>query len=85
MSLPQQIYDLLHQRPFKPFRVFLKDGATYDVRHAYNNVIGTNLFSIAIPDPSDPDAWPIALRTEIVPMERIDRVECLTSAAMGGT
>ena len=80
MSLPQQIYDLLHERPFKPFRVFLKDGTTYDVRHAYNNVIGTNMFVIAIPDPTDPDPWPIALRTEEVAIEKIDRVESLAGS-----
>jgi hypothetical protein len=28
-----QIRELMRKQPFRPFRLFLSDGATYDVRH----------------------------------------------------
>jgi len=30
---PQDLFDLLRARPFKPFRMYATDGRTYDVRH----------------------------------------------------
>jgi hypothetical protein len=77
MSQYRIIYDLLHRQPFQAFRVYVKDGRTYDVHRAWNNVLGSNLFVIAIPDPRDPGPYPLAIESVHLPMQDIDRVEVL--------
>jgi len=36
----QEIQRLLAARPFEPFRIFVADGNTYDVRHPENIALG---------------------------------------------
>ena len=79
MVTMKDIETLLKQRPFLPFRVVLKDGQAHDVRAAFNNVLGSNLFVIGIPRPGDDDPWPIAVSSVHVPMKDIDRLEQLTT------
>lgn len=33
MIRPEDIRDYLDRKPFEPFRLFVSDGATYDIRH----------------------------------------------------
>lgn len=69
------LYRTLHRKPFQPFRVYLKDGRSYDIRYPRNNVVGTTFFVIGIPTPEDPEF--VAERTIRVLRDRIDRVEDL--------
>jgi hypothetical protein len=69
------LYRTLHRKPFQPFRVFLTDGRSYDIRFERNNVVGTTFFAIGIPSSEDPAF--IAERTVRVPLEMIERVEDL--------
>lgn len=80
LELTLKIKELYHQRPFRPFRVFLKDGTYYDIRHMHNNIVGRNILVIGIPRPDDPDPWPIATHSVNVPPDEIDRVELLPTA-----
>lgn len=69
------LYRTLHRKPFQPFRVYLTDGRSFDIRYQRNNVVGTTFFAIGIPAPEDPEF--IAERTVRVPLELIDHVEDL--------
>lgn len=80
MTLGQKIYELYHQEPFRPFRIYLKDGQHFDVRQRWNNVVGTNLVALGIPRPGDPDPYPIAERKVEIRAEEVARVEPLSSA-----
>ena len=41
---PQQLLQLLRQRPFKPFRVSLNDGRVFDIRYPDLNIVGMTWF-----------------------------------------
>lgn len=53
---PQDILDLLRQTPFEPFRLFLSDGAVFEVRHPELAMVGrsTVLIGLAAPGSSEP-------------------------------
>ena len=73
MITAEELYHTLHRKPFRPFRVFVKDGRVFDIRYHRNNVVGVDYFVIGIPSIEDPEF--IADRTVRVPIELIDRVE----------
>ena len=80
---PEELYRLLHQRPFQPFRVFLTDGRILNVHHPDINMVGTTWIRIGIPIPNDPD--PIAEYSEKIPLTHIRAVELLPAASTTAT
>jgi len=76
---PQEMYDLLHQEPFQPFRVYLKDGRIFDIRYPDLNRATVTSFLIGIPLVGAPD--PRAERAVYVAWENITRVEPLPQSA----
>jgi hypothetical protein len=66
---------LLRQKPFVPFRVFVRDGRLYDVRHPRMNMLQQTYIKIGIPAPDLTP--PICDHTEYVRLEHITRVEML--------
>lgn len=55
MSL-EVIRNALRFRPFRPFRLCITDGATYDVRHPELCVVGARSVFIGMPPAGQPDA-----------------------------
>jgi len=45
------IREHIDERPFKPFRVFMPDGATYDVTHPDMCIVARSTFYVGVPDP----------------------------------
>jgi hypothetical protein len=45
----EDIHNLLHDAPFKPFRLFLSNGRKYDVRHPELVMIGRSSLLIGTP------------------------------------
>jgi hypothetical protein len=50
---PEAIQKHLHRQPFQPFRVFLSDGATYDVRQPEMILVLQREVIIALPKPGE--------------------------------
>jgi hypothetical protein len=73
---PEELYDLLHKRPFVPFRVHLTDGRVFDVRYPRINIVGVAYIIIGIPIPNDPE--PIADHSIKIPLSFIKGVEPLS-------
>ena len=48
---PETIAEQLRSVPFKPFRIFLSDGSSYDVRHPELMLVGRRRITIAL-DPN---------------------------------
>ena len=65
------------QKPFHPFRVYVKDGRTYDVRHRNMNLVAETYVKIGIPDLTG--SRPICDHTEYVALKQIDRIEPLAT------
>jgi hypothetical protein len=39
---PEELYDLLHEEPFKPFRIVLSDGRRFHIRYPRINMVGVS-------------------------------------------
>ncbi len=71
----QEIRNILALRPFRPFRLFVSDGAVYDVRHPELCVPGTRSVFIGTPAVGQPD--PVFDRFVLVDWLHITRLEPL--------
>lgn len=52
--LPADILNLARQQPFVPFRLYLADGRTLEVRHPDMILVGSGSVIIGTPDPANP-------------------------------
>ncbi len=53
---PDDIVEMLQQRPFQPFRVYLSDGTVYEIRHAELVKVGRSKAMIFFPTVDEPHA-----------------------------
>jgi hypothetical protein len=55
----QNILDLLQQKPFQPFRLYMTGGTVYEVRQPEYGEVQETVMVIRRPDPADPtgQAW----------------------------
>jgi hypothetical protein len=49
MIPPQHLRDRLHEQPFRPFRIHISDGRTFDVRHPELLMVGIGTATLGIP------------------------------------
>ena len=70
----------LKRRPFQPFRVYLTDGRTFDVRYPRMNQLAETFIKIGIPAP-DIRSEIVCDHGEYVPLREIARVEPLTAVS----
>lgn len=79
---PQDIHELLHEQPFRAFRIHLSNGATYDVRHPELAMVGETTLLIGKPVP---DAeYPIFKGYHTVALAHINNVEPLPASTPTG-
>lgn len=76
----EELYHILHRKPFQPFRVRLKDGRAYDVRHERLAIVGVTFLQIGIPLPEDNASLPLYDYVETLELADIAGVETLTPA-----
>lgn len=69
----EEIQEALRRRPFAPFRVFVSDGATYDIRHQELCVPGRRSIFIGMPSAGDDEA--VFDRYAIVDLAHVTRIE----------
>jgi hypothetical protein len=81
---PEHLRQHLYQKPFQPFRVHLKDGRSYEIRHPNLALAAEAVLIVGIPAPDDPD--PVYSDRQVwVQWDQVDRIEPLsTSAAPAG-
>jgi hypothetical protein len=70
----------LKRRPFQPFRVYVNDGRTYDLRFPRMNLLAETFIKIGIPAPDIPSEL-ICDPTEFVPLKDITHVEPLVASS----
>ena len=78
---PEEMYALLHQEPFRPIRLHLKDGNAYEIRHRELTMVTRLAFVLGIPQEGAPDVR--AGQALILDWQGIDRVEPIADAASG--
>ena len=52
--------EILHRRPFEPFRVVMSSGESYNVMHPEMALVSSRALVLAIPDPTHADGERIA-------------------------
>jgi hypothetical protein len=53
---PDDIVEMLKEKPFRPFRIFLSDGTVYEIRHAELVKVGRSKAMIFFPAVDEPHA-----------------------------
>jgi hypothetical protein len=77
---PQSIQKRLLQDPFQPFRVYLSDGSTYEVRQAEMALVLEREVIIALPKPGQE----IARRSVSCDPLHITRIEAIEAQSAAG-
>ena len=54
---PEELRAHLHKRPFRPFRLILTDGRTFEVRHPNMLLVMNTFLHIGIPEVGVPDPF----------------------------
>ncbi len=63
---PEDLRQFVRQEPFRPFRLTLTDGRTYDIRHPELVALGRSSLFIGFPRADDDDTEPVYDRYVIV-------------------
>jgi hypothetical protein len=79
---PEDILEILRSRPFEPFRVYLTDGAVYEIRHPDMAIVQRSKVTVAVPGPAGPDGP--AERTVNCALIHITRTELLNGESERG-
>jgi hypothetical protein len=72
---PEDILEMLRARPFEPFRIYLSDGATFEIRHPDMAIVQRSKVTVAVPGPEGPDGP--AERTVNCALVHITRTEIM--------
>lgn len=80
------LIEVLRAGPFRPFRLYLSDGGTFDVRHPEMLMVGNHSAVIGIPDSrgnGDPvEGYPEIERFTTIDLVHVTRVEQLPARAV---
>lgn len=76
----EQLRALIRRDTFQPFRLFLKDGRIFDLPQFGLMLVFNTYVKVGVKAPNEPE--PICEYMVHVPLELIDRVEMLPSAAI---
>lgn len=78
---PEDILTLLRRQPFEPFRLYLSDGASFEVRHPELAMVGRSTVLVGIPAPDS--AEPVFDRFVNCALMHITRTEPINGSAKG--
>jgi hypothetical protein len=76
---PDELYHLLEPRPFRPVRVYLTDGRTYDIPRRDMAVVGMTYLDIGLQAHGYPEG--ICASVVTIGLKEISRVERLSAPA----
>lgn len=74
---PEDVREFLRRQPFRPFRLTLTDGRTYDIMHPDLAMVGRSWVQVGLARPGDPEN--IAERLIFVSLLDIMQIEPLES------
>ena len=80
MIAPRKIMDFIDAEPFRPFRIHMASGKSFDVRHPENIKIGKSSVTVYLPvdDDEDNEQW------REVSLMLLEYVEPLSPAMQSG-
>jgi hypothetical protein len=75
---PAEFQHLLRRQPFVPFRIYMADGSTYDVRRIEMCMVGLATATVGFPSSADSTLYD---HTMILSLRQVVRLEPLETAA----
>jgi hypothetical protein len=81
MLRPDDMLKLLQKRPFEPFRIYLTDSKTYDIKHPELVITGERFLIVGEPRPGKNGA--VAASYDTVTLMHIVRLEPINLTAAG--
>jgi len=75
---PEDILQFLRARPFEPFRIYMSDGSTFDIKHPELALVERSTVLVGVPGPKGPDG-PLE-RTVFCALMHITRAEKVNGA-----
>jgi hypothetical protein len=79
---PNELRTIFDHRPFRPLRLHIKDGRTYDVRFRELVIVGNDYLTLGIPAPLERDA--IYDSVDHVRLDEIDHIDRLGGPPASG-
>lgn len=74
MLTPDDILKLVRQQPFRPFRIHLSDGASYEIRHPELAVVFPRRVEIMVPSPRKPGLMEDSHHCAIMHITRLEEL-----------
>jgi hypothetical protein len=78
----EDVRELVRRQRFRPFRITLTDGRTYDVHHPELAMVGRGTVAIGLPRPGDPE--PVDGRLVTVSLIHILQIDPIEEPASPG-
>jgi len=80
---PEDIRKRLHTRPFQPFRIFLSDGASYDVRHPELLLLGHRSMVLGFGRQPEDTLYVRSMDIDLLHVVRMEPIETPVSGGNG--
>jgi hypothetical protein len=80
----EELVEVIHARPFQPFRLYVSDGRTFDVRHPEMLLVARHSASIGVPEMGGGEVpgevYPKMDRFALVDLMHVTGIEHLSSS-----
>jgi len=80
---PRDIQNKLRARPFRPFRIYLSDGAAYDVMHPELLLLGRRSLVLGISRQPDEGMYERTIDIDLLHVVRMEAIEATTTRGNG--
>jgi hypothetical protein len=74
----EDIQTLVRQQPFRPFRITLTDGRTFDVRHPELAMVGRTTVAIGLPANGDETVYDRLVTVDLLHIMQTEHVDTTT-------
>lgn len=81
---PGDLEKKLRQRPFAPFRMYLIDGATYDVRHPELVILGRRSLVLGLNRDPEATRYERTVDVDLLHIVRVEGVDTLSTGRDSG-
>lgn len=71
---PEDVREHVVKQPFEPFRIFMSDGAIFDVKHPDLCIIGRSALQVVIPDRKNPWMYDRLAHCALIHVTRIEPI-----------
>ncbi len=80
---PQDLQKKLQSRPFRPFRIYLSDGAAYDVMHPELLMLGRRSMVLGVASRPEATLYERTIDIDLIHVVRMEQIEATTQRGNG--